>query len=333
MSMRLNETTPSASWSESRAWQGPKTSEDAVSVDSFGEQFPARPLFSITAQSLGDHSVGLDGPQGRRSISRCDGGRFTGERLSGRLVEDVSNEWQMRATCGADIFSVEGLLTLASDEGETVLIKYAGRGGARYGVDRYCVGMIFEAPAATLGWLNDICACAYVRVVGGDLQFEVYELLGRAEPEARALRVDPLYAMSGQDSVGERRTIEGAVANRYVSMAETGCLAEGQLKATWLKGMSWGPHRMGFTPTSFPWQIDMRVAMRATSGDIVVQQYIGALPSCIISPEPDADRSWRTVAVFEAPVSGENAWLNVVVALGIGWTENNEAHYRYYALI
>jgi|SRR5579863_2142652 len=106
----------------------------------------------------------------------------------------------------------------------------------------------------------------------------------------------------------------------------------GKVSGSWLKGYSWGPHRTGKGPGTYPWQIDMRVAIRTADGIPIIQQYMGAIARELTSPDANADRSWRTTAIYETEESGPLAWLNGILAIGIGWKEGNEAHYLYFTV-
>jgi len=244
----------------------------------------------------------------------------------------MSNEWRIHHGGGASAFSVEGLISLQVETDEVVLLKYIGRGGSRYGQNSYLLGITFEASIGSLDYLNGICAVGYATKKGADLNIVVYELLGRSEPGATGLPVKELFTVQGSESVGERLTVHGPTSRRYFTLAAQGCALKGSIAGTMTKGMSWGPHRMSNSETSFPWQIDMRVTLETNDGLSLLQHYIGTCPAEIVSPEPRADRSWRTIAVFEAPVGSDLSWFNEVVAAGIGWQSGDEAHYIYYEL-
>ena len=50
---------------------------------------------------------------------------------------------------------------------------------------------------------------------------------------------------------------------------------------------------------ALPFHIDLKVAMTDADGALIVQHYIGANRRDMLSPSPDIDRSWRTVATFD----------------------------------
>jgi hypothetical protein len=313
-------------------WKIPGGQNREPWVGSFGRQFPARLLFDITVLGMGEHRACFNGPLGRRSVAACSGGHFEGPTLRGTLPIDLSNEWRVQHGGGTSAFSVEGLISLQVETGEVVLLKYIGRGGARHGQNSYRLGITFDASAGLLDHLNGVCAVGYAEQKGADLSIVVYELLGRPEAGAANLPVKELFTLQGSESVGDRLTLHGPISRRYLTLAAQGCAINGSIKGTMVKGMSWGPHRMSSSKTSFPWQIDMRVTLQTDDELSLLQHYIGTCPAEIASPDPRADRSWRTVAVYEAPIGSALSQFNELVAAGIGWQSGDEAHYIYYEL-
>ena len=297
-------------------------------------KFPARLLFTAVAQGMGDFGFALAGPVGARSVSAATGGTFCGPRLAGTVVAEHSNEWRLGSQDDPARLLVEGLVTLQSAAGETILMSYRGKRSGRYGASGARAGAIFEVNAAgPLDWLNDVSAALYIEQVGADLRFTAYELLDRPAEDGLFLEVAPLYRMSGEGSIGKRHAIAGQTGDRYLTMAEEGCHMAGVLTGTWLKGFAWGPHRTGRAEGSFPWHIDMRVAIRSGEGIGIVQQYMGAISRGLVSPDPQADHSWRTIAIYETELGGPLGWLNDIVAVGKGWKDGGEAHYLYYTLV
>ena len=129
-------------------------------------KFPARMLFTIVAEGMGDHCVSFSGPSGTRSVSACTGGHFAGPRLQGAVVAEHSNDWLLSSPADPALGLIEGLITLSSDDGDTVLVTYRGRRSGRYGPLSGRVGMVFDAGTGSLDWLNDRHAAGYVDTVG-----------------------------------------------------------------------------------------------------------------------------------------------------------------------
>ncbi len=297
--------------------------------------YASRPLFSMTAKDMGHNVLRHSGAMGVRSAASPNGGTFEGARLRGRIAPGVAAEWQLESLATPGLAFVEGLVTLLGSENDAaILMKYMGRRAARYGESGWRVAATFEAPGdGSYDWLNDVVAAVEVERVGDDLRFTAHELLGRkAAVDAHALKVEPLYRMGASGSVGTRNVVKSPVSTRYISVAEEGCDTRGRLNAHWPAGFSWGAHRASRTDAgeyALPLHIDMRAGLVAENGGFIIQSYIGTTPRSVLDPAPDADRSWITVATFEAPAEGELAYLNEVVALGIGWVEDNEACYEY----
>jgi len=298
-----------------------------------GDYYPSRHLMTITAKNMARNILSFDGAYGRRTVARPDAGGFEGERIRGEILCHLANEWRTDSPVEPGLSTIEGLIALQSDEGRTIFMKYIGRRSSRYGETSWRLGVGFEADRDGPDWLNELHAAASVEQVGDDLIFIVHELIRADAPDAeRFFRISPLYQMKARDSVGKRYTIDGQVARRYFSVAEGGCRADGQIHAEWAEGFSWGPHRMGTVANMMPMHIDMRAAMVEDDQTPIIQHYTGVSQTELMSQEPGADRSWRTTAVFETSASGPHAWLNGVVAIGLGWTADNEAQYRYYVI-
>ena len=298
--------------------------------------FPARPLFSLTATDMARNILRYAGPMGTRLVASPKGGAFSGNRLNGRIAPGLATEWKLESASRPGVAFIEGLITLLPDEGPAILMRYMGRRSPRYGTDGGRITIGFEAASdSPHDWLNDIVAVGQVERIGDDLRFTIHELLGRmSAPDSNALSIegDPLYIMAAHGSVGDRHIIHTPVSSRYMTIAEEGCETHGQLNASWPAGFAWGAHRTSRTATgefTLPLHIDMRAGLVADNGDALLQYYLGTTPRSALDPSPGNDQSWLTAALFEAPASGPNAWLNDIVALGIGWVEDNEARYDY----
>jgi hypothetical protein len=299
------------------------------------DRFPARPLLTLTAESMNRNRLCHNGPMGVRTVMASTGGAFEGDTLRGHVAPGLATGWMLRSAADPDVAVVEGLITLRTSGGATVLMKYLGRQSAFY-ADEWRIGVLFEADGEA-DWLNDVVAAGRVEARGDDLCFILHELLGRSSPpDAHALAVQPLYTMAASGSVGQRYKIDAPIGGRYLSVAESGCRTQGRLAADWPAGFSWGAHRTAPPskgPLALPFHIDLKVAMTDADDNLILQHYIGANRRDMLSTAPDVDQSWRTVATFEAPLDGPQTYLNQVVALGFGWVENNEACYDYRVML
>lgn len=296
-------------------------------------RFPARPIFSIHAEKMATNVLRHSGPMGIRTMASPTGGTVQGSALNGKLLPGLASEWQLESATQKGVAWVDGLISVLPDEGEAVLLKYIGRRSPRYGEGEWRIAITFDAPSeGAHDWLNDIVAVGQVKTVGEDLRFDVFELLRReGVADENGLPTEALYDMAAASSVGDRHVIKSPISSRYLTIAEEGCEVKGRLQAEWPAGFAWGAHRAAQDAASYnlPLHIDMRPGLRASNGEALIQHYVGTTPRAVLDPSPDADRSWLVVAAFEAPAEGELAYLNEVLALGIGWVEDNEARYIY----
>lgn len=295
-------------------------------------RIPARPLFELTATGMGNNVLRHRGIFGTRIVSSPHSGFFRGELLSGIIAPGLANEWQMCSDAAPGVAHIHGLITLIADNGDAILMKYLGRRGPRYGENSWRIAICFEASAdGAHDWMNDVTAVGRVDQDGDDLAFRVWELLGRnVITDEHALEAEPLYELKATNSVGERYVVKSPIGGRYLTIAEGGCETSGRLKAHWPTGFAWGAHRTALGDGyGMPFHIDLEVELVADNGEMILQHYIGTNSRAMLSPDPNADRSWRTVAVFEAPAQGPLSYLNDVVALGVGWIEDDEANYVY----
>lgn len=140
-----------------------------------------------------------------------------------------------------------------------------------------------------------------------------------------AVPVDFLFHMVGEDAVGERNRFEGPMGGRYMSTPTGGGRFEGpRIKGELLQGFSWGPHRMKGSDYGHL-LYDARVLLLTDDGHRILARWHGAN-----SPRY-SDGSWRVGAVFEAE-DGRHAWLNEVVAIGVGRKVGADVDYMFYAV-
>jgi hypothetical protein len=128
-----------------------------------------------------------DTPLGRRRIIGITGGRFSGERLSGRVLAGGA-DWQVIRSNGVTEFDAR--YTLESADGALI---YVSHGGFRHGpaevmkkllegqeVDAslyYMRGcMRFETGAARHAWLNGIVCVTTGERKAAEVHLEVYEV-------------------------------------------------------------------------------------------------------------------------------------------------------------
>ena len=135
-----------------------------------------------SAQELGD------APQGRRRIINITGGRFSGERLSGRVLPGGA-DWQVIRTDG--VADLDARYTLETDDGALIYVR---NWGYRHGpaevlkqladgknVDSSMYYMRatprFETGDARYSWLNRIICVATGARRPAAVELEVFEVL------------------------------------------------------------------------------------------------------------------------------------------------------------
>jgi hypothetical protein len=127
------------------------------------------------------------GPLGRRRIIPITGGRFSGERLAGRVLAGGA-DWQvLRADGVADL---DARYTLETEDGALIYVRNRGyRHGPREVIERLAAGEevrpelyymrttpLFETGDARYAWLNRIVAVATGARRPDAVELEVFEV-------------------------------------------------------------------------------------------------------------------------------------------------------------
>jgi hypothetical protein len=129
-----------------------------------------------------------DTPGAFRRIGIVTSGTFTGERLSGRVL-DGSNDWQNVRSDGSTTLDVR--LTLQTDDGAYLAMAYRGvRHGPAEVIDRLNRGepvepdeyyfrtlVTFEASAGPYSWLNGIISVGVGHRFSDGPVYSVFEVL------------------------------------------------------------------------------------------------------------------------------------------------------------
>ena len=135
------------------------------------DRLPHRHLTTLSLEVDFANLVGI-GPirAGTRGIATVTGGRFAGERLTGRVIG--GQDWFMRREDAS--LSLDVRLTLATDDGATVYLGYTGQmlaapeamarfaRGETLSADEYRLEATgaFECGVEQYRWLNDVIAVA-----------------------------------------------------------------------------------------------------------------------------------------------------------------------------
>ena len=144
-------------------------------------------LFDVHLELGAIDTVGQT-PYGRRVVGNLAGGRFEGERLSGRVLPS-GGDWGLFLPDGTLV--VDGRATFETQDGALFYVIYAGRWAiaaetmARLSDSENPVDpneyylrihMSFESAVPAYDWLNRIIAVGRGHHVGDGIDYEVFEI-------------------------------------------------------------------------------------------------------------------------------------------------------------
>ncbi|MDE1993400.1 MAG: DUF3237 domain-containing protein [Rhizobiaceae bacterium] len=146
-----------------------------------------KPLFIMKLEARPAVPAG-ETPNGPRRVRVIYGGRFEGERLSGRVL-DGGSDWQIVRPDGYTVLDVR--LTIETDDGAMIYMTY---GGLRHGpadvmariekgevVDPasyyFRINPMFETASAKYDWLNGILGIGIGHRFEQGLVYNVFEVL------------------------------------------------------------------------------------------------------------------------------------------------------------
>ena len=146
-----------------------------------------RPLLDFQIEVKAPSIVGAT-PGYDRRIGEIAGGRFEGERLSGKILSGGS-DWQSLRADGATTINVR--LVLQTDDGALIAMRYFGvRHGPKEVLDRIGRGESvnpseyymrvtarFETASEKYDWLNRIVTVALGHRIAGGAIYHVFEIL------------------------------------------------------------------------------------------------------------------------------------------------------------
>ncbi len=133
--------------------------------------FPVEHLFTLTAQtSLASRITG--GPAGTRLVVNVTGGTVAGPAIRGTVV-GPSGDWVIARPDGS--LSLDVRLLVRTDDGADILMTY--RGIATDGGATIRTAPLFETGDARYSWLNWTQAVAIGKSGGGQVVYDVYQLV------------------------------------------------------------------------------------------------------------------------------------------------------------
>ena len=165
-----------------------------MKMDSLAALLPAelstlryQPLFIFQIEVKPPSIVGAT-PGHDRRIGEIAGGRFEGERLSGKILSGGS-DWQSLRADGATTLNVR--LVMETHDGALIAMTYLGvRHGPKEVLDRIARGEsvnpseyymratpYYETSSPNYGWLNRVVSVAYGHRVAGGAIYQVFEIL------------------------------------------------------------------------------------------------------------------------------------------------------------
>jgi hypothetical protein len=145
-----------------------------------------QPLFKAEITLAAPQELG-DTPQGRRRIIGITGGRFTGERLSGRVLPGGA-DWQVIRTDG--VADLDARYTLETGDGALIYVRNRGlRHGSPEIISKLAAGDVvdptlyymrttpsFETGDARYSWLNRMLCVATGARRAAAVELDVYEV-------------------------------------------------------------------------------------------------------------------------------------------------------------
>ena len=148
----------------------------------------SRHLFDISIELHPIQTLGAT-PFGERRVIPVSGGRFTGERLAGRILPHAGSDLLLGRADGS--FAQDVRLTLESEDGRLILMTYRGirhsspevaarlaRGETVPPTDYYLrIAPFFETAAPDYAWLNRIVSVGLGERQPNGASYKVFEVL------------------------------------------------------------------------------------------------------------------------------------------------------------
>jgi hypothetical protein len=131
-------------------------------------------LFRMTGSAAVGERVKIAGPLGGRYMSTAGGGRFEGPRLRGEMLEGFAWAPHRMRLGDHGLMHYDVRLLLRTDDGYRILIRYRGVNSPTYADGSWRTAPVFEVERGPHEWLNGVQGAAYGRIVGQDVEYDVY---------------------------------------------------------------------------------------------------------------------------------------------------------------
>jgi hypothetical protein len=133
-------------------------------------------LFRMIGSAAVGERIKIAGPLGGRYMTTAtDAGTFEGPRLKGEMLAGFAwSPHRMPAGGGHGFMQYDVKLLLRTHDGHRILIRYRGVNSPAYADGSWRTAPVFEAEVGPYDWLNGVQAIAVGRIVGADVEYDVY---------------------------------------------------------------------------------------------------------------------------------------------------------------
>jgi Protein of unknown function (DUF3237) len=295
-----------------------------------------RHLFTMRLNRLHGDSHDFMGPFGRRIFERPRGGSIDGAEIRGQVLDLLATDYGNASSDGT-LRQIDANIVAQTHDGVIIYMKVRGRASPAYGPGQSRICLLFTVEEGPYEDLNSIQAVGIGRDEGEDTIYEIYALTGEPESavaandslsplDRKSLPATYLFTRKSEHTPGSvRRSIQGPLGGRYMTLAEAGGKFTGpRLEGAFLSGYSWSPHYTGMLRGTEIMHYDVRTLLQTDDGVPILMSYLGTKPAVY-------DGTYMTATVFEVP-AGPYDWLNQVQAVGAGRWMGDGAQYTVFAL-
>jgi Protein of unknown function (DUF3237) len=236
-----------------------------------------RHMFTMRLNRLHGDSHDFMGPFGRRIFERPRGGSIDGADVQGEVLDLLATDYGNASSDGA-LRHIDANIVAQTHDGVIIYMKVRGRASPKYGAGQSRICLLFTVEAGPYEDLNSISAVGIGRDEGEDTVYEIYALTGEAEnsdvvdedvapSERTSLPATYLFTRKSEHTPGSvRRSIQGPLGGRYMTLAEAGGKFKGpRLEGKFLSGYSWSPHYTGMMGDEEIMHYDVKTLLQTTT--------------------------------------------------------------------